>query len=223
MTTSSRPWDAIVFDAFGTLVHITAPTRPYAALRAHLEALGVERDADFPRRAMTGRWSLRDLAAHPVEDSILEGFETGVVEEVDSVVPFEDAPLAIEQALNRADRVIIASNLAWPYGRAVEQWLSQWGPVAPLGEASDARLLTAFSFDVGYVKPEPAFYRWVTSALAGVANKPSSALRLAMVGDKQAEDCDAPTAAGWSGWRIDRRQGQGLLDAPWWNDSTNKA
>ena len=33
----TRPFDAIVFDAFGTLVHIGQPTRPYAQARQALE------------------------------------------------------------------------------------------------------------------------------------------------------------------------------------------
>ena len=215
--TPPRLFDAIVFDAFGTLVRISAPTRPYAALRKHLESSAVTAGSDFARRAMTGRWSIAELAQRPIESDQIDRFERGVTEEVASVVPFDDAAEAIERALAQAHRVIVASNLAWPYGRAVEEWLSQWGDVGALGEDRESRLLTAFSFDVGYVKPEPAFYHWVTAALAGLLDKPSSALRLAMVGDKQAEDCDAPLAAGWRAWRVNRAQGQGLMDAPWWN------
>ena len=212
------PWDAIVFDAFGTLVRISSPTRPYAALRAHLKEQGIADDPLFARRAMTARWALKELAQSPVEQLVLEDIDRAVAAEVASVVPFDDAALAIETALFKANKIIIASNLAWPYGAAVEQWLSQWGEVGALGQGSDARLLTAFSYDVGYVKPDPAFYRWVTSVLAAETHKSPSQLRLAMVGDKQAEDCDAPSAAGWSAWRVNRAQGQGLMDAPWWDE-----
>lgn len=215
----TRPFDAIVFDAFGTLVHIGQPTRPYAQARQALEGRGGQVEG-FARQAMTTRLPLEALARQSgaaLSTADLNHYRELTQAEVASVVPFADAGKAIEAALLHADRVIVGSNLAAPYGVAVEKWLRQWGRVQPLGKAAaSARLLTAFSFDVGHVKPEPAFYAWVAQALAQATSKPLEGLKIAMVGDKQAEDCDGPALAGWQSHRLDRKAGQTLLDAPWW-------
>lgn len=215
----TRPFDAIVFDAFGTLVHIGQPTRPYAQARLALEGRGGQVEG-FARQAMTTRLPLEALARQSgaaLSTADLNHYRELTQTEVASVVPFADAGKAIEAALQHADRVIVGSNLATPYGTPVEAWLRQWGRVQPLGKAaSSTRLLTAFSFDVGHVKPEPAFYAWVARALAKATKKPVEELKIAMVGDKQAEDCDGPALAGWQSHRLDRKAGQTLLDAPWW-------
>lgn len=214
-----RPLDAIVFDAFGTLVHIQRPARPYAALRTLLTDRGAD-TAGFALEAMTRRRTLADLARAtglPVPPQALAALEAQVIDEVESIAPFPDAAAAVARALEVADRVVIGSNLGWPYGAPVERFLAPWGPVAALDDdAPDARVRTAFSFDVGHVKPDPAFYAHVARRLSALSGKPAASLALCMVGDKQAEDGDGPTRAGWRGWRMDRAAGQGLLDAPWW-------
>ena len=214
----TRPFDAIVFDAFGTLVEIQHPLRPYASLRATLQARGAD-TSTLPRQAMTSIISLAALAQNagvPLPAEVLLPLEEAVDREAASVAVFSDAAAAIEQALVHADRVIIASNLAHPYGKPVERWLRRWGVVEKLSATSQSRLLTAFSFDLGLLKPEPAFYAEVVSRLSSLADKPAASLRLAMVGDKTAEDFLAPRAAGWEAHRLDRSSGQVLLDAPWW-------
>lgn len=214
----SRPFDAIVFDAFGTLVQIGRPLRPYASLRQALEGRGVRTD-QFAVQAMITRHSLAELAAEsgcslPLD--VLAPFERAVAEEVASVVAFPDASAALARALECADRVVVGSNLALPYGAPVVAWLSQWGEVEPLASGAQARLLTAFSFDLGQLKPNAGFYQEVGQRLAQLSGKPVGALKVAMVGDKQAEDCTGPRAAGWQAHRLDRAAGQVLLDAPWW-------
>lgn len=215
----NRPFDAIVFDAFGTLVHIGQPTRPYGQVRRALEEQGGQVET-FARQAMTTHLPLETLASQSgaaLSAAALQHYRELTQAEVASVVPFADAGRAIEAALQHADRVIVGSNLAAPYGAPVEQWLRRWGRVQALGKAaSSTRLLTAFSFDVGHVKPEPAFYAWVAQALAKASRKPIEGLKIAMVGDKQAEDCDGPALAGWQSHRLDRKAGQTLLDALWW-------
>ena len=214
----TRPFDAIVFDAFGTLVEIQRPLRPYASLRATLQARGAD-TADLPRQAMTSPVTLAALAQRagvPLPAEVLLPLEEAVDREVASVAAFHDAPAALERALACADRVVVASNLAHPYGKPVEQWLRRWGAVEKLSETSQARLLTAFSFDLGLLKPAPAFYAKVAARLSAITGKPAADLKLAMVGDKAAEDCDGPRAAGWQAHRLDRSAGQVLLDAPWW-------
>ena len=214
----SRPFDAIVFDAFGTLVEIQRPLRPYASLRAALQARGAE-ISQLPRQAMTSTVSLAALAQTagvPLPAEVLLPLEEAIDREVASVTAFPDAREAIELALRQADRVIVASNLAHPYGKPVERWLQRWGAVEKLSATSQSRLLTAFSFDLGLLKPEPAFYAEIASRLSALTAKPVASLSVAMVGDKQAEDCDGPRAAGWQAHCLDRAAGQVLLDAPWW-------
>lgn len=214
----SRPFDAIVFDAFGTLVEIQRPLRPYASLRAALQARGAD-TSSLPRQAMSSTLSLAALAKNagvPLPAEVLLPLEETVAREVASVAVFPDATAAIERALALADRVVVASNLAPPYGKPVERWLRRWGVVEKLSASSQARLLTAFSFDLGLLKPEPAFYAEVADRLSSLTGKPAASLRLAMIGDKQAEDFDGPRAAGWQAHRLSRASGQVLQDAPWW-------
>ena len=214
----TRSFDAIVFDAFGTLMEIQRPLRPYATLRAALQACSAD-TTDLPRQAMTSPLTLAALAQRagvPLPGEVLIPLEEAIDREVASIAVFPDAAVAIERALACADRVVVASNLAQPYSKPVEHWLRRWGEVEKLSETSQARLLTAFSFDLGLLKPDAAFYADVASRLSFVTGKPASALRLAMVGDKNAEDCDGPRAAGWQAHRLNRSAGQVLLDAPWW-------
>lgn len=209
---------AVVLDAFGTLVHIRRPARPFAMLRAKLADKGVD-VSDFSTRAMAGRHTLADLAAQysgqgdthmTLEDlAALDGL---LLDELERIEPYPDAERTLRYLLGHGATVIVASNLAWPYGLPLRASLRQMTSGDSCSQSSGI-WGTFFSYEQGVLKPDPGFY---TALERYIVDSPGIARdRIFMVGDKLAEDVNAPITAGWQAWHLDRPAGASLLDAPW--------
>lgn len=197
----------IVFDAFGTLVQVRDVRRPFARLRAWLALQGVQTQ-DLPHQAMAHPHSLESLAARagvPLPAEFAAQLQDDLAAELASIAWFPEAPAVLAALLRAKMRIVIASNLAHPYGPAVQALAATVAPVGRLG--SQAAIETAWSYDVGHLKPAPAFYALVASATPNPV--------IAMVGDRWEEDVAGPRRAGWASWHLRRAQGQRLWDAPW--------
>jgi FMN phosphatase YigB (HAD superfamily) len=118
----------------------------------------------------------------------LGGITRNVEAEVASVVLFEDVADALTRFRQLGLKVWLASNLAKPYAAPVRTLL--------------AGLVDGFclSFEVGSVKPEPAFYRKLTS---GVTCRPEEAL---MTGDTLRTDVRGARAFGLQTVHINRKR-----------------
>lgn len=200
----------VVFDAYGTLLSNPNATRPFAQLRQILDNMGVD-VSDYTHRAMTQRHTLPSLAlSYGADVPLVElaRLEEELMGELLDIRPYAESERVLRHVISRGARVVVASNLAWPYSLPIRTLMDV---VAQHSLGSRGQMTTAFSFDVGHIKPSPEFYSTVKVGLAsqGVGD------RIFMVGDRQIEDVDGPTAAGWTAWRVDRSTGHDLLDAPW--------
>lgn len=191
------PTDAVLFDAYGTLVLPTVETARVARragappLRALLAALGELTDE---RREMVRQLTLvrplatmKDAAAlleaelgRPVPPALVEEQEAVLARQLATFVLRQGTLEALEALRARGVRVALLSNLASPYRE----------PIRRLG--LEARVdVAVYSCDVGLAKPDPAIFRLALERL-GVADP----ARAVMVGDRQDLDAQGAEAAG---------------------------
>jgi HAD superfamily hydrolase (TIGR01549 family) len=165
---------AVIFDAFGTLCRIENPRRPFARIaqqcQDHRRAREVIMTKPLDLRAATDA-----LGVTPADMGALEA---DLAEELASIKLFPDAIETLTRFRERGIKLAIASNLALPYAAPL---------LALLPFDLDAY---AWSFEVGYLKPDPRIFARVCERLA-VA--PGNAL---MIGDTLSADCQGATAAG---------------------------
>ena len=184
---------AVIFDAFGTLLKIHEGRHPYRRLIKAGMAQGRRPQADDARRIMTQPWGLRETAqAFGIELSgaLLGELEELLAAEVASIEPFPDALEAVELLQSAGLAVAVCSNLAMPYAPAIQRHF-------PTLEVS------VLSFKVGAVKPDPDIY---AACCARLETPPGNVL---MVGDSRLCDCVGPEAIGIRGHHLDRSNGQG--------------
>lgn len=196
----------VILDVFGTLATIERPHKAYSLLR---EALGVSDTRAFGRLAMTESLTLAGLAGRTgrIDPQVLAGIERLLWDETASVRLFPETISVLSELLAQGTRVVLGSNLAMPFGCALEPLLDAVGPWSRLGEDPDAQAITAFSYDIGHLKPEAEFYRHIQKALGAPTRS------LAMTGDRLDEDCQAPARQGWRSHQLQREEGQTLIDA----------
>lgn len=170
----------VVFDAYGTLVHIGHKRHPF-------ERLG-RRARDVARRLVSPMLrpiGLADYAAelgltYPVDD--LAALE----DELASIALYPDTLDVLREIKARGIRVAVASNLALPYA----------GPLIELlGDLVD---LYHFSFDAGAAKPDRAFYDGLHTRLGCPPSE------MVMVGDTWRNDFVGGVDAGMRAWWLDR-------------------
>ena len=166
---------AIFFDAFGTLCEIREKRNPYKPILKTWPS-GV---ADAYQALMTRDCSPADLAREAgCTPEAIQKMEEGIAAEIASMALYPEVPALLETIKKRGLKWAIVSNLATPYAEPLLKLL----PFAP-----DA---CAWSFAVGYRKPEEGIYRHACKAL-GV--EPSSVL---MVGDSLENDYNTPRNLG---------------------------
>ncbi|WP_455233252.1 HAD family hydrolase [Geopseudomonas aromaticivorans] len=187
------PVQAVIFDAFGTLLQIRQGRHPYRQLLKLGIAQGRRPHPADIQVLMTRPLSLAGAAAHfgiQLEAEHLLALEAELAEEVAGIEPFEEALAAVDLLQNAGIRLAVCSNLAEPYGAAVHRWFPQMDAYA-------------LSYAVGAMKPEPAIYRHACEQLgAGPA-------AVAMIGDSQRCDRDGPQQYGMQGYYLDRTGGAG--------------
>lgn len=193
----------LALDAFGTLMDITRPVRPFVDLKKTLSLQAGVDLSDFAVEAMAHRHDLVSLAAnygYQPSPEDLQRWSVGLEEELRSIQPFPDAEPVVDQALLAGWNVVVCSNLAAPYTAAVDTFL------APFVERyGRERVTTAYSCDVGYLKPRPAFF-WTVETQLG--SKPRD---MAMMGDRYVEDVCGPRACRWKAFHVERAAGNDLL------------
>ena len=175
--------NAILFDAFGTLCNIGIKRRPFARLaRFHPDR---QRAREM---IMTRPLSLREAADElQVQDVDLAMLEEELATELASIHLYPEVIGVLEGLRASGVRIGIVSNLAAPYAGPLLRQL----PFAP-----DA---CAWSFEVGWLKPDPRIFSWVCERL-DVA--PGAAL---MVGDTMVDDYAGALASGLNAMHLDRR------------------
>lgn len=186
------PIKAIAFDAFGTLVTIGDKRAPYARLLG----MGGTVPARSPMTAPMDLATTAALANIVLAPDVLTGLESDLAAELASVALFPEALRVLDAVRGAGLRVAVASNLASPYADPLK---------ALLGPHVDEWCL---SYDVGAVKPDPAFYAGLCDRL-GCA--PGEVL---MVGDTWRCDYAGAALAGLQALHLDRRGNATRNQAP---------
>ena len=174
---------AIFFDAFGTLCEIREKRNPYKPIIKAwpfglADAFHVLQTRDISPAALAREAGCTREAMQKIEE--------GIAAEVASMRLYPEVPAVLESIQKRGLKWAIVSNLATPYAEPLVKLL----PLAP-----DA---CAWSFAVGYRKPEEGIYRHACAAL-GIA--PSAVL---MVGDSLLNDYAAPKQLGMQARHLKR-------------------
>lgn len=179
---------AVAFDAFGTLVEIHDKRRPYARLaKAAVQPL-----ARSPMCEPIDLDAMARLCGLNLDASEMDILRADLQAELASTQAFPEAQEVLEELKSLGLRTAVASNLALPYARPIEDTLGHLLNVSCL------------SFEVGFVKPDPGFY----IALCGRLNLlPQEVL---MIGDTWRCDYLAATDAGLHAIYLDR---QGEVEA----------
>jgi HAD superfamily hydrolase (TIGR01509 family) len=200
---------AIVFDAFGTLVHINnCRTKPYVQLLQLLNDLGRPHEQQDSKKIMTrsvgiiGAAQLFGLTHYAKNDNIvnivnkLGKIEDDLHNELMKVELYPESADVLLHLRNRGIKIGLCSNLAAPYAVPVKSLL-------PFELES-----YSWSFEVGYIKPEYQMYQHVCDSLNLPANQ------ILFVGDTVAADITGPAKFGMQSIHIDRdhHPNSGLYD-----------
>jgi HAD superfamily hydrolase (TIGR01549 family) len=187
---------AVVFDAYGTLLHVENPTLPYQKL---LQLCFSERpwspgrltfNEHYRRTIMTLNKPLLEMAQslHPkISDAELEHLQQLLATELMSILFFDDALPTLLALQESGIKIGICSNLAKPYA---EPLFGQVPPVDVLG----------LSYRLNCMKPDPAIYQYM---IDGLELSPEEIL---FVGDTLGEDYESPIYAGMAALHL-RRNG----------------
>lgn len=174
----------VIFDLFGTLVHLVRDTRPYVRLCRAID------DAEALRRSLVVdapdlQAFCDSLGATPPGD--LAEMQCELDADVQSAELFEDSIFMLQKLRERGLRVGVISNLATPYRRGFFR--------LGLGQLVD---VTVFSCDRGMTKPDGRIYRTALSELDSAAGD------TIMIGDSRRCDVEGPNACGIRGVLLDR-------------------
>lgn len=177
-----RP-ELVIFDLYGTLIQIGVRRHhPYRKILQWAQQEGRAPTANDARTLMTQSGSPAEvfsvMGIFPSEH-LLAAFETDIEEEMSNLSVFDDVFPTLSQLVKWQVPIAICSNLAQPYGKAIDRLLTGF-PV-----------LRCLSYDVGFIKPEPEIYQWIIDR-AGM-NPP----QCLFVGDTFLADYQAPKQLGF--------------------------
>lgn len=185
---------AVIFDAFGTIVQIGNAKHPYRKILKHGKAQGRCVGAKDVEAIMSNPLDLKQAAAYfgiTVEPAHMAEITSGLNDELTSIMAFKDAKSCIATLKSEGIKVGVCSNLAMPYGEIVRR-------IFPDLDAY------GFSFAENVMKPDPRIYQAVLSELDVDASSTW------MIGDSQRCDREGPMALGIRGHYLRRN---GLLES----------
>jgi HAD superfamily hydrolase (TIGR01549 family) len=182
---------AVVFDLYGTLIHITNEIRPYSQLFSRMSIENSEESKQARRIAMTE--SFDSLSAYvkkikPESKIDLSLYEREIGKEKSSVRIFSETKKVLRELRKREIKVGLISNLASPY----KSPFYEFGLEKYFNEV-------IFSCDVGFRKPEKEIYQIMIERL-GVNSK-----EILMTGDKVFADVDGPKSVRMNAVHLDRK------------------
>jgi HAD superfamily hydrolase (TIGR01549 family) len=181
-------FQAVVFDAFGTLLRFGEARHPYRRLQKVLNALGRGYDANDRYIMMENNLGLAGFASevgYEVPANLLADLERDLFHELANIRLYEDVIPTLDALRASGLKIGVCSNLAAPYGLPIRFLLPDLD-------------CYALSYEVGAVKPSREIYRHCTDQL-GV-----SADAILFVGDTPEADVDGPIAFGMSAVLLDR-------------------
>lgn len=180
----------VIFDLFGTLVKFGIMHHPYRKLLKWARENGRAVQADDARYLMTTNLSVSELAESMgihAPQILLDQINKEIDEELQSLALYDDVSSVFEWLNSQGVAIAICSNLAKPYGEAVELL----PPEIPV--------LKGLSYELGTIKPEPEIYAWILKT-AGV-----DAAETLFIGDTFIADYEGPLKMGIHALHLTRK------------------
>ena len=181
--------ELIAFDLFGTLVRFGVKRHPYRRILIWAKESGRRPRPNDARQLMTldvppeAVFKQLDISPPP---ELLERFRIDITEELESLTLFDDVEAILNSLVRAGVRLAVCSNLAQPYGAAVDRLLSQFD------------LIRCLSYQVGCIKPDAEIYAWLVRE-SGVTKE-----KTVFVGDNLVADYEGPTAFGFKAFHLVR-------------------
>lgn len=183
----------VVFDLYGTLIRFGIKRHPFRKIFLWVRENNRKPSPEDARKLMTLDMApeklLAALGIYPPEE-MLEQLYVDIEEELDSLTLFEDVIPVLESLRELEVSIAICSNLAQPYGKAINMLLPY----------SD--IIRCLSYQVGHIKPEKEVYEWLTCE-SGIP--PEKTL---FVGDTYIADYQGPKEFGFRALHLARGQPQ---------------
>lgn len=145
----------IVFDLFGTLVKSNLRHSPYRRLVKFGQTHGRPMRSTDARVIMSLNYGIREMASYlniNAHSDLLYELERQIAEEISSLELFEDVPETLEYIKSLGIPIAICSNLAQPYGKAIERLLE------------GVKFQKFLSYELGCIKPDMYMYKNIADA-----------------------------------------------------------
>lgn len=193
---SKRPYKAVAFDVFGTLIEIKNNQSPYKKMMKWLKQQGRKPQPNDAATIMSLDGDFETIASYlgyqlPVP--LLAEMNDDLQHDLKHMHAFEDSIPTLIELKNLGYKLAICSNAATPYGERAQSILP------PL----DAY---AWSFKVGTNKPDSMIYQYFLNQLQCHPNE------VLFIGDTQIADVEGPQNLGMSAQIIDRKSGEKLAN-----------
>lgn len=188
-TSVSTKTDLVIFDLFGTLVQYGVMHHPFRQLLKWARENGRQPKADDARKLMTINADIPELASAlsiSAPDFLIDQVQKKIREELNSLSLYADVKPTLTTLSDRGIPFAICSNLASPYGEAVDRLLS------------DFQFIRCMSYEVGFIKPEAGIYQFLINK---TNVKPENCL---FIGDTLLADYDGPRQFGMNALHLVR-------------------
>lgn len=149
MTTTESEISYVIFDVFGTLIEFRAKHHPFRQLLKWARENGRQVRPTDARTIMTINGNVKSISAGlGVQPSaeFVSHLEVQIQDEISGLNLFDDAAFVLDNLIQQGVRVGICSNLAQPYGAAIDRLLSGF------------EIERFLSYELAYVKPESEIY-----------------------------------------------------------------
>lgn len=189
LVTPNAQLGLVVFDLFGTLIRYGIMYHPFRQLMKWAKDNGRKPESDDARKLMTidgGVPKLVDALGINAPDFLIEKIQSQIQEELASLTLYYDVipTLSALQSLNIP--FAICSNLAQPYGKAIDLLLGEYS------------FIRSLSYEVGCIKPEPGIYQTVVNQSKVAPEK------CLFVGDTLLADYEGPREFGMRAYHLVR-------------------
>ncbi|HTF95288.1 MAG TPA: HAD family hydrolase [Cellvibrio sp.] len=188
-TSIAAKTDLVIFDLFGTLIQYGAMHHPFHQLLKWARENGRQPKVDDARKLMTINADIPELAAAlniSAPSLFIDQIKTNIQEELDSLSLYADVKPTLRALSDRGIPFAICSNLAFPYGEAVDRLLSEF------------QFIRCMSYEVGFIKPDAGIYQFLIDK---TNVRPENCL---FIGDTLLADYDGPTQFGMNALHLVR-------------------
>lgn len=193
---SKRPYKAVAFDVFGTLIEIKNSQSPYKKMMKWLKQQGRKPQPNDAAMIMSLYGNFETIASYfgyQLPAPLLAEMNNDLQHDLKYMRAFDDSIPMLLELKKLGYKLAVCSNAATPYGERAQHLLP------PLDTY-------AWSFQVGANKPDPLIYQHFLTQMNCQPNE------VFFIGDTQIADVDRPQKLGMSAKIIDRKNGESLLD-----------